>query len=176
MGRAVGRAVPEERAALPYNSTMLSYHRRLFAFDHWACLVSLGAVAPVADRVPRSMAWLNHILGAKRVWLARVAGGQPPFGVNPAFDVAGLQEQFETARLEWERFLDTQTDADMARVIAYTNLRGDPFTTPLGDILAHVPVHGQHHRGQINADLRAAGITPPTIDYIHAARKGVLSA
>ena len=59
-------------------------------------------------------------------------------------------------------------------MIQYTNLKGDPFQSPLGDILAHVPIHGQHHRGQINADLRAAGIAPPAIDFIHAARAGLL--
>ena len=56
-----------------------------------------------------------------------------------------------------------------ARPIAYANTQ----RVPLGNILTHVPVHGQHHRGQINADLRAAGITPPTIDYIHGARRGL---
>lgn len=154
---------------------MLSYHRRLFAFDHWANLVSLDAVAPVSERAPRSLAWLNHIVGAKRVWLARVTGSMLPFGVNPDFDPVELRAQFELADEGWRTFLDSQTDADMARVIAYTNLKGDPFTTPLGDILTHVAIHGQHHRGQVNADLRAAGTAPPAIDYIHAARKGLLT-
>ena len=48
------------------------------------------------------------------------------------------------------------------------------FHSPLGDILAHLPMHGQHHRGQVNADLRAAGITPPAIDFIAASRAGAL--
>jgi hypothetical protein len=43
---------------------MLSYHRRMFVFDHWANMVPLDAVAPVADRVPRSRAWLNADLRA----------------------------------------------------------------------------------------------------------------
>lgn len=153
---------------------MLSYHRRLFAFDHWANLVSLDAVAPVAPQVPKSLAWLNHIVGASRVWLARVTGATMPFGVNPAFDPAELRMQFELASTEWHAFLASQTDGDLTRVIQYTNLKGKPFTTALGDILAHLPLHGQHHRGQINADLRASGIAPPVIDYIHAARSGVL--
>ena len=153
---------------------MLAYHRRMFAFDRWANLVSLDAVAPVADTVPRSLAWLNHIAGASRVWLARVTASPMPFSVNPDFDPVALREQFELADEGWRAFLDSQTDGDMARVIEYTNLKGQPFTTPLGDILAHVPIHGQHHRGQVNADLRAAGVTPPVIDYIHAARSGAL--
>lgn len=151
---------------------MLAYHRRIFAFDHWATRLSLDAVAPVAGRVPRSVAWLNHILGAKRIWLARVTGGEMPFGVNPDFAVAELPAQFELAHVGWKDFLDTQQDDDVNRAIHYTNLKGEPFESRLGDILTHLPIHGQHHRGQINADLRAAGIAPPAIDFIVAARTG----
>ncbi|MGE0462372.1 MAG: DinB family protein [Vicinamibacterales bacterium] len=154
---------------------MLAYHRRMLAFDHWANTVSLDAVEPVAERVPRSLAWLNHILGAKRIWLARVTGAESPFGVNPTFGPPELRVEFHLANEGWSRFLATQSAADVARVIRYTNLKGDPFESVLGDILAHLPVHGQHHRGQVNADLRAAGIIPPAIDYIHAARTGVLT-
>jgi len=153
---------------------MLNYHRRMFAFDHWANLVSLGAVAPAAEHVPKSVAWLNHVLGGKRIWLARVTGSQSPFGVNPTFGVDDLRAEFETAQSGWTDFLNTQTDADITRVVSYTNLKGDPFASQLGDILAHLPIHGQHHRGQVNADLRAAGLTPPSIDFIHAARSGAL--
>jgi uncharacterized damage-inducible protein DinB len=154
---------------------MLSYHHRMFVFDHWATMAALDAVVPAAARVPRSLAWLNHILGAKRIWLARVTGTPPPFGVNPTFAAAELRAEFEVARDGWRAFLATQGDADMARVIHYRNSKGEPFDSTLGDILAHVPVHGQHHRGQVNADLRAAGIAPPAIDFIVAARTGGLA-
>ena len=153
---------------------MLRYHRRMFAFDHWANNVSLDAVEPVAQQAPASMAWLNHILGAKCIWLARVMSTPPPFGVNPVFGPADLRAQFAQVDDGWTRFLATQSEADIARVIHYLNLKGDPFSSPLGDILAHVPVHGQHHRGQVNADLRAGGVAPPAIDYIHAARTGAI--
>jgi uncharacterized damage-inducible protein DinB len=153
---------------------MLAYHRRMFAFDHWANNVSLDAVEPVAQKAPASMAWLNHILGAKCIWLARVMSTPPPFGVNPVFGPVDLRAQFAEVDDGWTRFLATQSEPDMARVIHYLNLKGDPFSSPLGDILAHVPVHGQHHRGQVNADLRAGGVAPPAIDYIHAARTGAI--
>lgn len=153
---------------------MLADHRRLFLFDHWANRVSLDAVAPVTDRLPTSLARLNHILGATRVWLARVTGSPMPLSVNPTFTAAELRTEFDAAHEGWMRFLDSQSDADVRREIAYTNLRGEPFTSRLGDILVHVPMHGQHHRGQVNADLRAAGLTPPAIDFIHAARTGLL--
>jgi uncharacterized damage-inducible protein DinB len=144
----------------------------MFAFDHWASMASLDAVAPVADRVPRSLAWLNHVLGAKRIWLARVTGTAPPFGVNPTFGVLELRAEFEIARDGWAGYLAAQTDADVARTIHYSSLKGEPFQSALGDILAHLVIHGQHHRGQVNADLRAAGLQPPAIDFIVAARSG----
>jgi uncharacterized damage-inducible protein DinB len=153
---------------------MHAYHRRMFAFDHWATSVSRAAVAPYADRVPKSLAWLNHILGAKRIWLARVTATAAPFGVNPAFGVADLAGELDQARDGWSRCFEALGDADITRVVHYKNLKGDPFQSPLGDILAHVPMHGQHHRGQINADLRAAGLAPPVIDFIHAARSGAI--
>ena len=153
---------------------MMTCHRRMFTFDHWANLVSLHAVMPAADRVPQSVTWLNHIVGAKRIWLARVTGTAMPFGVNPAFGVDEWHAQFEAAQLGWEDFFETQTNVDVTRMIHYTNLKGDPFGSQLGDILSHLPLHGQQHRGQINADLRAAGVTPPSIDFIHAARTGAI--
>jgi hypothetical protein len=43
---------------------VLSFHRRVFDFDHWANLVALDTVEPVLDRVPKACRRLNHILGA----------------------------------------------------------------------------------------------------------------
>jgi uncharacterized damage-inducible protein DinB len=92
--------------------------------------------------------------------------------VNPTFSPAELPGQFELAHSGWMEFLDTRTDPDVAGAIAYANLKGEPFSNTLGDILAHLPIHGQHHRGQVNADLRAIGVNPPAIDFIVAPRTG----
>jgi len=148
---------------------MVRLHRRLFAFDHWANLVVLDAIEPAVALVPQALGRLNHILGASRVWLGRVTGDPVPFGPHPSFSAAALRRELETACAAWDLFLATQSDAGLSRVIAYT----DTQRVPLGDILAHIPIHGQHHRGQINADLRDVGITPPSIDYVHAARRGL---
>lgn len=149
---------------------MLTHHRRLFAFDHWANRVALDAVEPVLDRVPTALVRLNHILGASRIWLARVTGERAPFDLNPSFDAAALRREFATARQLWDACLDAQRDAELAREIVY----GSSQRVTLSDVLTHLPLHGQQHRGQVNTDLRAAGVTPPSIDYIHAARRGMI--
>ena len=75
----------------------------------------LDAVEPVVDRVPKALDRLNHILGASRVWLARVTEEPPPFGLNPSFGAAELRRELETARAGWDLFLDTQADAEGGR-------------------------------------------------------------
>lgn len=49
---------------------------------------------------------------------------------------------------------------------SYTNSKGDEFKYSVGDILTHVALHGQYHRGQINSRLRAMGVEPVSVDYI----------
>ena len=36
----------------------------------------------------------------------------------------------------------------------------------------HVLMHSAYHRGQIAADMRAAGLTPAYTDFIHSVRQG----
>lgn len=49
--------------------------------------------------------------------------------------------------------------------VSYRNVAGEPFATPLGDILLHVMLHAQYHRGKANAALRVAG-RAAAVDYI----------
>jgi uncharacterized damage-inducible protein DinB len=66
----------------------------------------------------------------------------------------------------WERVLAGCVGEALAREVTYTNTAGETFTTPLVDILLHVALHGQYHRGKVNASLRAAGEAPAPSDYI----------
>jgi uncharacterized damage-inducible protein DinB len=151
---------------------MLSHHRRMLVFDHWANLQTLNAAATVADRAPRALGWLAHVAAAKRLWYARVAGREAPLPVWPTLTVEECRTHLTAAHEEWARFLFPLNDADTARECRYTNTRGESFSSPLGDILSHLPMHGHHHRGQAAAAIRDAGGTPPVIDFIHAARQG----
>ena len=54
----------------------------------------------------------------------------------------------------------------------YVNSRGQPFENATADVLDHVLLHGAHHRGQASVALRAAGATPPALDFIAWAREG----
>jgi uncharacterized damage-inducible protein DinB len=60
------------------------------------------------------------------------------------------------------------------RTVAYTNSKGEAWTSTVEDILIHVTIHSAYHRGQIASDLRAAGLEPAYTDYIHAVRQGAI--
>ena len=72
----------------------------------------------------------------------------------------------------WATLLDGADDAALARDVAYTNSKGEPFHDRVDDILLHVVLHGVHHRGQIAAAVRAGGGEPAYTDFIHAVRTG----
>ena len=57
---------------------------------------------------------------------------------------------------------------------AVTEIGGERFESTLGDSLQHGVLHGAYHRGQIAADVRAAGGEPAYTDFIHAAREGIV--
>ncbi len=59
--------------------------------------------------------------------------------------------------------------------VAYTNSKGEPWTSSAGDIVMHVILHGAYHRGQIAIVIRAAGEEPAYTDFIHCVRSGFAS-
>lgn len=143
----------------------------MFAFDRWANLAVVDAVAPVADRAPKALGWIAHVAGAKRLWFARLLGVPSPLAVWPTLTVDECRVQLSAAHDEWMAHLATLTDDDLQGFIRYTNTRGETFSSALADIVTHVPLHGHHHRGQAAAAIRDAGGAPPVIDFIHASRQ-----
>lgn len=153
---------------------MIEQYRRFLAFDHWASLETLAALEPVINRAPNALGWMNHVAGAKRMWFARVNEGIAPLAVWPALSLAECRAQLIAAQDEWDRYLRRIDEAELPRLFAYTNTRSEAFTSSLQDILAHLAIHGQHHRGQALVEIRAVGGKPPSIDFIHAARLSIV--
>jgi uncharacterized damage-inducible protein DinB len=68
--------------------------------------------------------------------------------------------------------LNTLQEADLEGSVTYKNTKGEPWTSRADDILMHVIMHSAYHRGQIASDMRAAGFTPASTDFILAIRQG----
>lgn len=109
----------------------------------------------------------SHILLAEKVWITRLQGldsSQLPIWLEGDIDIcAELVSQNEKSLTT---FLTNLKNTNLDNLIFYTNSKGTKFKNSVGDILTHVALHGQYHRGQINSRLRADGIEPVNIDFI----------
>lgn len=138
---------------------------RLWAHSTWADAGLFEAlnVAPTQDGAWREYA---HVLGAEAVWLARLEGRPAPVAVWPTLspeEAGSLRAQVATG---YDTYLGGSTEASLARVVRYSNSTGQVFSTLIADVLLHVALHGQYHRGKINLLLREGGAEPVPVDYI----------
>lgn len=115
-----------------------------------------------------------HLGGAERLWLMRCRDRVSP-STLAVFDVprtfAEVESRLLTSSAEWQAYVDGLADADLDGTIAYANTKGDPFSSPLWQILTHVSLHGMQHRAEIAALLTAHGASPGDIDFIRYLRE-----
>jgi len=140
--------------------------KKLFAHLKWADERTLGALRKAGSPPPRAAELFAHVLGAEHTWLARIAGRAPSAPVWPAPTLDECERLMRETHDAWEAYLATLTDGGLAKQVHYANSAGAEFDSRVDDILLHVCLHGQNHRGQINAALRAAGAEPSPVDYI----------
>jgi uncharacterized damage-inducible protein DinB len=141
---------------------------RLFAHLDWADRRALAMLRATPDR--DAVRRLAHLLAAEEVWLARLEGRTPTQPVWPDLDLDACAALADANRARWASYLAALTPESLAREVAYTNSAGEPFRSRLDDILLHVLLHGQYHRGQVALLVRAAGGEPQGTDYIAFAR------
>jgi uncharacterized damage-inducible protein DinB len=137
---------------------------RLFAHLDWADRRALEMLraTPDADALRR----LAHVLAAEEVWLARLEGRAPTQPVWPALDLDACAALVDENRARWSAYLGALTAEALAGEVAYVNSAGQSFRSRLDDILLHVLLHGQYHRGQVALLVRAAGGEPSGTDFI----------
>ncbi|MDG1571326.1 DinB family protein [Robiginitalea sp. M366] len=147
---------------------MKAFFQQLFDYNFYANK-QLMEVHSGAGAVPEGFTSLfSHVLNAHHIWNARIAEEPPRYDAWFEQDPAGWADlHYENQRNSFE-ILTQATHFD--RRISYENSEGRQFSNSLQDILFHMINHGTHHRAQILALLRGAGIQPPVLDYIHYKR------
>jgi len=155
-------------------------------YNRWASARLLNAAAALTDAdlqrdfgtADKSVTGtLTHIYGGDRVWLARVRGDASLTLPGAVFDdLAVLGNAWEEVSEGWADWARHLSDTDFERVLAYRDLKGNPWQTPLWQIVLHVVNHGTHHRGQVSGFLRAMGHVPQPLDLIAYYRELGLAA
>ncbi len=156
--------------------------RDLFTYTDWANTRVLDA----ADKLPLEellrdvrisqksiLGTLLHVAGADRIWLERWVGNSP---VGPDVWAGWTPDDartLEQVREKWRpiidrrnAYLDSISDADLSRELAYRRFTGEAYSLPLIHQLQHVVNHATLHRGQVVGMIRQLGIVPPTTDLL----------
>jgi len=153
---------------------MIEYMQRLFSYDDWANREVLRALEGLKVAQPRSVKLLAHILSAEKLWYERLQLQKQTYPVWPDFSLEHCKLEAEELPRLWKAYLQSLKEDGLTRSLSYKNTKGDSFSSSKQDILMHVIMHSAYHRGQIAADVRAAGFVPPYTDFVHATRQGLL--
>jgi uncharacterized damage-inducible protein DinB len=128
-----------------------------------------------ADRsVLRSLA---HVFAADRVWLARLTHAPAPQFITEAdYSLSVLQNDWPALLDRWQQWAANLTDESARAIVAYKDMKGNPYSQPLWQLVLHVVNHGTHHRGQVSGFLRVMGHTPPPLDLVFYYREQAAAA
>lgn len=151
---------------------LVEHLTRLFDYDAWANREVLANLRAAETPPPRALKFIAHILAAERLWLERLEQREEKLPVWPESTLEECQRQATELTLLWKKYLAQSSEADLAKSVSYKNSKGENWSSRKDDVLMHVVTHSAYHRGQIAADMRAAGLTPAYTDFIHSIRQG----
>lgn len=115
---------------------------------------------------------LAHVLTTEQIYYQRISGQDPwPQDFWPALSLAQCVPLITQNYEQYRRFLQDHTEAALDRKVRYRNSRGNVYHTAIREMLIHLALHGEHHRGQIARIVRAAGGEPAVTDYISYTRE-----
>jgi uncharacterized damage-inducible protein DinB len=149
--------------------------RRRFAYDEWANREVLAALRAATPAPPVALDRMAHVLSAQHVWFDRLRQQAQTLPVWPHFTLPECEREAAKLAGLWKDYLGALAEADLSGSVTYKNTKGEPWTSRVDDILMHVILHSAYHRGQIASDLRAAGFTPASTDFIYAIRQGFVA-
>ncbi|MCM3727321.1 damage-inducible protein DinB [Neobacillus cucumis] len=137
---------------------------KMYQHLDWANLRILETLKTMGDHNSEAKRLFSHILLAEEVWLLRIKGlDSNPQEIWTELSLEKCSNLLAKNKQGFSELLGGLSETD---IIVYKNSTGKKFSTAVQDILTHVALHGQYHRGQINRLLREEGFEPVNLDYI----------
>jgi uncharacterized damage-inducible protein DinB len=147
--------------------------RGLYGYHHWAnrrlfdVAHGLGAEAEAREMgahwsFPTLTRTFGHIYGADRLWLQRFRGDSTAKLAGGEFaTLAALRPAWDALEVEQRAHLEGLADADLGRLVSYTNSQGIQGRAALAPLLHHVVNHATHHRSEIATMITLISGSPP---------------
>jgi uncharacterized damage-inducible protein DinB len=141
--------------------------RIMFEHLHWANHRILETLQNMEGENKKVINLFSHILLAEHVWYTRLKGlDSSKLPIWAEVDLAVCADLVTHNNENYSKFLSGISNSPLDQVVSYRNSIGKEFNNTIRDILTHVALHGQYHRGQINLLLRINEIEPVNVDFI----------
>lgn len=103
----------------------------------------------------------KHIWGAQEIWICRLenASFDRNIFISDSYSKDEIILNIKSSSLRLKKFADEISEMDLLKPLAYKNLKGEPFSNNIYQVLTHVFNHSTFHRGQVVTMLRQTGIT-----------------
>lgn len=158
----------------------LQYHRWATALvlEETTALPSEQLMQNLKGSFPSIYDTIVHLYQSDRVWLDRLK--ELPSGQLADYEAPGCMYDLKDAWLavydEMISVVKGLSDGQLSRTVDYKNLAGQPFSSPLWQMILHIVNHGTHHRGQITTMMRQLGVKPTNLDLIRYYRTDLAQA
>lgn len=117
---------------------------------------------------------LAHVHAARRLWLTRIGAEVWEGDLFPRDVTDGTLEALASgSEGVVARFSDVLGEAELARVVRYVSTEGEAFESRVGEIVAHLGMHGAYHRGQVAMLVARGGGEPARTAHILWSRRSV---
>ena len=155
----------------------------LYEFNSWAKSKIVGVAETLTpEQFTKDMnsshggvhGTLVHIMGAEEIWLKRWKGESPTSLYTaadfPTFD--GMVSHWDMLEHDLMGFCHMlKSEVDIMRVVAYRDMKGNPHSEPLWQLMQHLVNHSTYHRGQVVTMLRQLGVKPVSTDLVYFYRE-----
>ena len=112
---------------------------------------------------------LVHTMSAQWVYLERWQGRSPRAFFDAATfpDLDAVHARWDAIERDTRAFVAALTDADLARVVEYTNMQGERWAYPLWQQMIHQVNHATQHRSEAAVMLTKLGCSPGWLDLLY---------
>ena len=152
--------------------------RSLYRYNDWANRQILDTSARVTHAqllegggpsVDSLRDTLVHTMSAQWVYLERWHDRAPRayLAAGDFPDLAAIRARWETIERDTQGFVVRLTDADLGRVVAYTNMQGERWAYPLWQQMIHQVNHATQHRSEAAMMLTKLGRSPGLLDLLY---------
>lgn len=136
----------------------------LIQHDCWANHRVCGVISDLELIPEKSKKIFDHILGAQHIWISRMKNEMSSMAVWPNLEKPQWNELIDMHRDALLKLCESQESLD--RVITYSNTQGQEYSNTVSELLLHLAMHSQYHRGQVISCARAQLKEVPSTDMI----------